>query len=111
MYKVNSITKQYIKLKENNRFSDLEIDFYYDLGGTNYFTYNNEKRGYYISVSPVNRKNGSISYAAFDGVKQLLIETSRKSKKAEAEATEKINNVLKQLIDYVLGKHGLKLEN
>ena len=90
--------KKYIEVKENpKKITHLKIELYYDLGGMNYFTSRAEKRGYYLSVSPVEigMRDGEITseiYTAFSGIKQNIKQVTRKSKKAEAEA------VLKKLL-------------
>lgn len=85
--------KLYFPIKNHEKLGNcthLKVEFYYHLGGMNYFTYKNEPRGYYISISPIERidRDGCIleSYAAFSGKKYLLKEVKRKSAKAEAEA-------------------------
>jgi len=90
----------------NGTNKSLKIQVYYNLGGINYFTYKNEARGYYLSVSPVevSQSNGCTieSYTAFSGTKILLLETKRKSDKAYAQAVELSKNELPRLKEYVL---------
>lgn len=105
-----------IKLKENRNANFLKIEVKYNLGGYNVFTYKSEPRGYYLSVSPVQRSErdgiGFESYTAFSGVKLLLLEVSRKGKKAEAEAERIAEEKEADLIKYVCNKNGLEvLEN
>lgn len=106
--------KKYINVKENtHHITHLKIEVYYSLGGYNYFTYKQENRGYYLSVSPVERKTDEYgtmeSYTAFTGIKKLIKEVSRKSKKAEAEAEAIAENETKNLIDYVCTKNNLEV--
>ena len=107
--------KKYLELKANGKSAThLKCEVYYSLGGMNYFTYERERRGYYASVTPVERKscgNGVMmeGYMAFTGTKMLLKEVSRKSAKAEAEAEKIAENAFNRLIDYVLNKNGLEL--
>lgn len=102
-----------IELKENKNANFLEIEVKYSLGGYNYFTYKSEPRGYYLSVSPVQRSTrdgiGFVSYTAFSGVKMLLLEVSRKSKKAEAEAGRLAAEKEAELIEYVCNKNNLEV--
>lgn len=105
-----------IKLKENKNANFLKIEVNYNLGGYNYFTYKSEPRGYYLSISPVQRYErdgiGFESYTAFSGVKLLLLEVSRKGKKAEAEAERIATEKEAELIEYVCNKNNLEvLEN
>lgn len=85
------IKKEYIKTNQENQF--LKCELYYSLGGMNYFTYKNDARGYYVSVSPVERETRDYgvtmeSYTAFSGWKKCVVECARKGKKAEAKALE-----------------------
>jgi RimJ/RimL family protein N-acetyltransferase len=56
-----------------NSPKELKIEVRYNKGGMNYFTSRNEERGYYLSVTPVERTKGegytSESYVGFSGVK------------------------------------------
>ena len=102
--------KKYLEVKKNDYgTTHLKLEVYYSLGGYNYFTYGKESRGYYASVTPVERKERSECYTWFTGVKQLVNEVSRRSAKAEAEAEKLAENVFPQLVDYVLSKQGLEL--
>lgn len=61
------------------------VSFYVGEGGINYFTYKTESKGYYISVTPQTVENHggytTVKTTAFSGLKMLLKEISRKSKK------------------------------
>lgn len=83
------IKKEYINTNKPGHF--LKCELYYSLGGMNYFTSKTEARGYYVSVSPVERRTTDFgvtteSYAAFSGWKKCVVECARKSKKTEAQA-------------------------
>lgn len=102
--------EKYIAVKENPaKVTHLKVQLYYSLGGMNYFTYKTEPRGYYLSVSPVERSRGMESYTAFSGVKNLIIEVKRQSAKKEAEAEKMAESMLKSLIDYVCRKESLEI--
>ena len=102
--------KEYIKVKENaGKFTDIKIETYYSLGGMNYFTGKSEGRGYYVSVTPVERTGYSEIYTGFSGIKQLVKAASRKSKKAEAEAEVLADKVKEELIKYICEKHNLEI--
>lgn len=102
--------KKYLAVKENpEHTTHLKIEVYYHLGGMNYFTYKEEKRGYYLSVSPVEKHGGMESYVGFSGIKQLVKGVARKSAKAEAEAEKIASEQVENLIAMVCGKHGLVL--
>jgi hypothetical protein len=101
--------KQYIERNGNT----LKVEVYYNLGGMNYFTSRVEKRGYYLSVCPVKRtvsECGSYAtetYGAFTGVKELIMEVKRKSKKAEEESETIVEGRIDLLIEHVLHKNNL----
>lgn len=85
--------KKYITLNANKYgYTHIKIETYYKLGGYNYFTYDKEPRGYYVSVIPVKRemRDGVAleSIEAFSGLRALLLEVSRKSAKAEYNAEQ-----------------------
>lgn len=66
---------------KNGRFNTIEVTLSYNKGGVNYFTGNREKRGIYLSVTPVNKVDGFKEYTAFSGVKSCIKEMKRFSKK------------------------------
>jgi hypothetical protein len=91
---------------------DLKIELYYHLGGMNYFTGSGEKRGFYLSVTPVERTKyeGGFtgeSYTAFTGTKKLILECSRYSKKSEEQSLKLMENDKQTLIDHVVSKNNL----
>lgn len=107
-------TKKYIEVKENTaKVTHLAIELYYDLGGMNYFTSRAERRGYYLSVTPVERSTvygGTTEiYTAFTGLKQCIKEVTRKSAKAEAEAEKLVAAEMENLIAIVCKKNGLEV--
>lgn len=106
--------KEYIKVAGNPQFNYLRVEFDYDLGGYNYFTYKSEPRGYYIHVTPIDRvdRGGYFmeTMVAFSGVKGCLLTVTRKSKKAEDNAREIFYQEKEKYINYVLNKHNLTIE-
>lgn len=98
--------KKYEQIENTNK--SLKIEVYYHKGGMNYYNYQVEKRGYYLSVCPVEikRENGySIeSFMAFSGVKRLLLEVGRKSDKAYGQAVNMLEQHLPELRTYILSK-------
>ena len=96
------------KVKGNPNVTHLKAEIYYSLGGMNYFTYKNEARGYYMSISPVKREDrGSCvmeSYTAFTGLKQLVVPVSRKSQKKMNEAIEYFESHIKEFIETHFGQ-------
>lgn len=107
--------KKYIEVKATRDASHLKIEVYYNLGGFNCFTYRNEQRGYYLSVTPVKRENRNgctmEQFTAFTGIKQLVKPVNRKSTKAEAEAEAIAATMEADLIRYVCNKNGLEVNN
>ena len=101
--------KQYIKAN-GPRVNNIKCELYYSLGGMNYFTYEREARGYYLSVSPVERSGNMESYTAFSGNKVCLLEVARRSKSAEEKAKALINKYLKSLVEHVCVKNQIILE-
>ena len=101
-------TKKYLPLEPNSSATHLKVEIYYSKGGANYFTGTNEKRGIYLSVSPVTRGENSESYIGFSGIKKHLVDMARFSQKTfdnfvVTPETEK------ELIDYVCAKNGIKV--
>lgn len=79
------IMKEYIPYDANG-YTHLEICLYYSVGGRNVFTGREEQRGYYLSVAPVKRERGMISFTAFTGKKICILPCQRKSEKKKEEA-------------------------
>ena len=103
--------KKYIDTKTENM--KIKVETYYSLGGMNYFTYKVEPRGYYLSVTPVERvvRDGYVSegYSAFSGYKKLLLEVQRKSKKKEAEAETMAESQAHDIVERVCNENNLEL--
>ena len=104
---------KYISAK-GDKVNRLRVRLYYDLGGINYFTYKNEPRGYYLSVTPEevsDRGNGFIcvSTTMFSGIKALVKNVQRQSKKSAEEAIKLAEPKIQQLVDYVCNKEGIEV--
>jgi hypothetical protein len=92
-----------------NTTYELKIEVYYDKGGMNYFSGGVDKRGYYLSVTPVQieRKENNVmieSYTAFSGVKKLILEVERQSGKSAQKAKELAEYLIPELKQYVLNQ-------
>lgn len=104
-------------LKTNQPPTVIEIVVSFSQGGINYGTYKNEKRGYYLLVTPVEvRDDGGRAFMMFSGVKTLLEEATRyNAKRLQALAAVALDfektPVAKQLIDQVCQEKGLTLEH
>jgi len=110
----NTVNITYKELKPDKRATHLRVEVYYSKGGINYFTYNNEKRGYYVQVSPVTlEKRGGLTietYSAFSGYKRIVKETNKKlGKKAEDAVVDASALTIGSLIEAVLTKNELEL--
>ena len=114
-----SIKKKYIPLAPNSAYheNNLCVSVEYNLGGTNYFFGKEERRGYYLHVTPMERKERECqgrsywteSVAFGTGLKYLLKEVKRASKGAEAEALKLADQNESWLVQQVLDKNGYKL--
>lgn len=79
----------------------LEVSVYYTKGGLSYFSGQTSPRGYYLSVRPVTKANGMVSFDLFSGVKRLILETNRYSDKQFARAIEMAKDYEDELITAV----------
>lgn len=109
----NNIVKKYISLAPGARATHLKIEVYYSLGGSNCYTYRNEKRGYYLSVSPVTReaRGGCMmeSYTAFTGTKYCVLPVTRQSAKSAAQAVKMAEDLEQTLIAFVCRENALEV--
>ena len=71
-------------IKTNRDNVVLEISVFYSKDGMSMFTYQNEPRGYWLSITPVETGRKFLMFGA--GRKAFLLETKRKGGKAETEA-------------------------
>jgi len=94
---------------QENKFIDVEL--YYSKGGMNYFTSSVERRGIYVSVTPVERSADGrwTSVTALSGVKALVAECARFSQK-QLDSTVVDPELQQKLIDHVLAKNGIVLK-
>lgn len=69
----------------NSQFSHTKVQLFYSLGGINYFSGDHNRRGIYLSVTPVtlSDRDGFAfeSSIMFSGLKMLLKELTRFSRK------------------------------
>jgi hypothetical protein len=96
--------KKYIERNDLKGATHLEVSVYYTKGGVNYFSGGTIRRGYYISVKPVTKGNGTISFELFSGRKQFLLETARYTAKQFARAVEMAKDVEDELIAAVVAE-------
>lgn len=88
----------------------LEVKVYYDLGGVSWATGDRNKRGYYLSVSPLQVSSNTVMYQGFSGMYYFLNEVARQSKKGEEIALKLAQESKKMVIDAVCKKHGIELK-
>ena len=86
----------------------LSVD--YHLGGTNYFTYKNELRGYYLHATPEYAHGYMRQCTLGTGVKHFLLEVPRQSKKRAIEACAKAERLAPQLVEWCSREYGLTVE-
>lgn len=96
--------EKYIERTDLKDATHLEVSVYYSKGDMNYFSGRTTPRGYYISVKPVTKRDGMISFVVFSGVGQLLLETKRYSEKQFNTAVEMSKGVEAELIAAVLAE-------
>lgn len=107
--------KQSTKVYNSDYSMLLKIEVYYSLGGMNYFSGNNEERGYWLSVCPVTRTEHKMdgktyfseSYVGFSGTKLHVLTTTRQSEKAFKKAQELAKEREQELINVVVRKNNL----
>ena len=108
------IAKRFIPIKTKfGKENNLKVEVFYDKGGYNYFTNKEDKRGYYVSVIPVER-NVEQGYTteittAFRGYKYLLRAVSRKTKKTAELAIDDSKNI-DWLINRICIEQGIELD-
>ena len=103
-------TKLITSVETKNDSQVLEIEISYSLGGMNYFSYKNEGRGFYLSVKPLKRGNGFVSFTAFSGIKSLVKEVARFSAKV-LESITVDESLVFEMVDHVVSKNQLELED
>ena len=114
--KVSDKTIRYYNVKNYPNVTHLKAEIYYSLGGINYFTYKNESRGYYMSISPVKREvtdSGYTmeSYTAFSGLKQCVLPVQRKSQKKMNEAIEYFDKHILEFMNNHFSEFDVDTEN
>ena len=99
--------EKYLATTTPNKY--IKVYTYYKKDTMNYFTCKTEARGYYLSVTPVERARGFESFEAFTGFKVLLKEVTRASKKAEAEAEAMAEGDWRKYAEIAANEAGLQI--
>jgi hypothetical protein len=97
-----------IKELKTTSGKSLEIEAYYSKGGMNYFTSNNEPRGYYLGITPVEKSATMRVTTAFSGTKVLILGAKRFSAKVLADLNPDDKQV-QDILNHVLQKNNLML--
>lgn len=108
-----AITEKYIPLVSNPGAYDenfLEVSVDYDLGGYNWFNSTYNKRGYYLYVTPCHRSNGLVRTQLGKGLKYLLKEVQRQSKKAREEALAMAAEKEAMVVEMVCARYGFVVQ-
>lgn len=105
------IIKTYVKVSNpSHNCTHIKISVHYSLGGMNYFSCRSEKRGYYLSIQPVEISEHFESFTGFSGIKHLVLEVARQGKKNEAMAISTANNIVKSILQSFCEREGIVLE-
>lgn len=102
--------KKYFPILNNDKVTHLKITVDYELGGG----YRRSRRGYYAYVSPTKVEKhdtyNTESSVLFDGFKTLVSEVTRKSQKAENEASSRIFDDIEHIKSMIKNQFGDKFE-
>ncbi len=104
--------KKYEQIEGTNKH--LKIEVYYNKGGINYFTYKTDPRGYWLSMTIVERdtrESGVVieSFSLFgSGFRHFLLEVKKQSEKSYEKAVslaeEMIDEMRVQVINKIVNK-------
>ena len=105
--------KMYIPVEGKEKVNFIKVRTFYDLGGVNYMTGGTNKRGYYVSCTPVFKedRNGYEveSMTLGSGYKQLCKEVTRQTKKAAAEAEVVAEKLYEAIVDRICREERLTI--
>ena len=94
--------EKHIERNDLKGATHLEVSVYYTKGGMSYFTGGTTPRGYYLSVRPITKGNGTVSFDLFAGHKQLLLETNRYTDKQFDRAVNMATDYEDRLVETVV---------
>lgn len=97
--------EKYIECGNLKNATHLEVSVYYGKEGISCFTGKTSPQGYYISVRPVTKRDGTISFNLSAGYRRLLFEAKRYSDKQYAKAIEISKSVESELIVAVMEEY------
>ena len=87
----------------------IEVAMRYDKGGMNYFSGQNQPRGYYIGVTPVEIADGFKSMMACSGYCTCVLPVQRASLRGELAADDLVRAREAEMVAAVCEKNGLTL--
>ena len=90
--------EHYIERNDLKGATHLQVSVYYTKGGANYLSGGTTSRGFYLSVRPVTKREGSLSFDLFSGRKKFLFETARYTDKQFGRAVKMASVFEDQLI-------------
>lgn len=93
------IAKYYRLKTPDGKNNAIEVKVFYIKGGFNMWTYESEKRGWYFSITPVEKGNGMIGFTIFSGYKLLVQECARNCKSAMENAIAFMNDHKKEYFE------------
>ena len=106
--------KMYIPVEGKKDVNFIKVHTFYDLGGMNWFTGQPNKRGYYVSCTPVFKEDkggyGMESTTLGSGYKQLCKEVTRQTKKAAAEAEAIAEKLYEAIVQRICREEGLTIK-
>lgn len=90
----------------------IELRLSYDEGGSNWFTGAAKARGYYLSASPVehNEDSGTVSTLLGSGVRDCLLQVTRRSDKQQEIACKLAESRAMDLLEWCRQEYGLQYE-
>ena len=94
----------------NPQTNRIRLSVDYNLGGLNCFTYKNELRGYYLHATPECANGYMMKCTLGTGVRHLLLEVPRQSKKRAMEACTLAEQLAPQLVEWCCREYGLTVE-
>ena len=108
--------KKYTKI-EGTENKYLKSEVYYNKGGINYFTYKTDLRGYWVSVTIIERdvRENGVSIESFSlfgsGYREFLFEVKKQSQKSYERAVAESPSIIEKIENKLLvEKFGMKEE-
>ncbi len=96
--------EKFIERDDLDGATHLQVSVYYSKGGKGMFSSGTIPRGYYLSVRPVTKRNGMVSYNLFSGRSRLLLETKRFTAKQFDKAVSMAERLEENLIAAVVAE-------